>query len=79
MVRACRAMPQYNGCCLVENRLRSPPLLRYFPHYQHTTVVCGGGGLNKYQGVGADTGPRGCGGLRELVEARRRSTLSVRL
>src|SRR5215510_2927445 len=28
--------------------MRSPPLLRYFPYYQHTTVVCGGGGLNKY-------------------------------
>src|SRR5947207_13253014 len=29
--------------------MRSPPLLKYFPYYQHTTVVCGGGGLNKYQ------------------------------
>src|SRR4030095_10138212 len=35
--------------------MRSPPLLRYFPHYQHTTVVCGGGGLNKYQTPGADS------------------------
>src|SRR5690349_14844217 len=34
--------------------MRSPPLLWYFPYYQHTTVVCGGGGLNKYQGPGAD-------------------------
>jgi hypothetical protein len=23
--------------------MRSPPLLWYFPYYQHTTVVCGGG------------------------------------
>src|SRR5689334_383100 len=29
--------------------MRSPPLLKSFPYYQHTTVVCGGGGLNKYQ------------------------------
>jgi hypothetical protein len=49
MVRACRSIPQYNGCCLVSHRLRSPPLLWYFPSYQHTTVVCGGGGLTKYQ------------------------------
>src|SRR2546427_2835289 len=34
--------------------MRSPPLLRYFPHYQHTTVVCGGGGLNKYQARAGD-------------------------
>src|SRR5262245_66018134 len=34
--------------------MRSPLLLRYFPFYPHTTVVCGGGGLNKYQGHGAD-------------------------
>src|SRR4029450_8750937 len=39
--------------------MRSPPLLRYFPSYQHTTVVCGGGGLNKYQRPAADTGERG--------------------
>src|SRR5262249_53866708 len=35
--------------------MRSPPLLKYFPYYQHTTVVCGVGGLNKYQGRGADS------------------------
>src|SRR6266568_6877014 len=29
--------------------MRSPALRKYFPYYQHTTVVCGGGGLNKYQ------------------------------
>jgi hypothetical protein len=29
---------------------------------QHTTVVCGGGGLNKYQGVEADTWPSGVEG-----------------
>src|SRR5262249_1244255 len=34
--------------------MRSPPLLKYFPYYQHTTVVCGGGGLNKYQRHRAD-------------------------
>src|SRR5262245_19554573 len=34
--------------------MRSPPLLKYFPYYQHTTVVCGGGGLNKYQGPAGD-------------------------
>src|SRR6266516_1552640 len=34
--------------------MRSPPLLRYFPHYQHTTVVGGGGGLNKYQRLAPD-------------------------
>ena len=28
MVRACRSMPPYKGCWLVEKRLRSPPLLR---------------------------------------------------
>src|SRR5438034_10978785 len=39
--------------------MRSPPLLWYFPHYQHTTVVCGGGGLNKYQTLAPDTGERG--------------------
>src|SRR5262245_22363539 len=37
--------------------MRSPPLLKDFPYYQHTTVVCGGGGLNKYQSSGADARP----------------------
>ena len=29
-------------------------MYKYFPSYQHTTVVCGGGGLNKYQPAAAD-------------------------
>src|SRR5215211_3465711 len=37
--------------------MRSPPLLVSFSLSQHTTVVCGGGGLNKYQPRGAD-GPQ---------------------
>ena len=37
----------------------SPPLLKYFPYSQPTTVVCGGGGLNKYQAPAPDTGERG--------------------
>jgi hypothetical protein len=34
--------------------MRFPPLLGDFSHYQHTTVVCCGGGLNKYHRPGAD-------------------------
>jgi hypothetical protein len=49
--RACQSMPQDNGCCWVENRLRSPPLLWYFPYYQHTTVVCGGGASISIKGL----------------------------
>src|SRR3954454_22518943 len=56
MRRACRSRPPYALCCVVENRLRSPPLEVVEPltQRQHTTTVCGGGGLNKYQGPGAD-------------------------
>ncbi len=55
LVRACRSMPQDHGCCVVDNRLRSPPAwFTGFAHDQHTTVVCWGGGLNKYHGTGAD-------------------------
>ena len=49
IVRACRSMPQENGSGVVYNRLRAPPA--WEPgcfHYQHTTEVGGGGGLNKY-------------------------------
>jgi hypothetical protein len=34
--------------------MRSPPLERVFAQRQHTTAVCRGGGLNKYQRVQAD-------------------------
>src|SRR5215510_764828 len=53
--------------------MRSPPLLWYFPYYQHTTGVCGGGGLNKYQRTGADRLQ-----LRLRLRFRRRLTASVR-
>ena len=48
--------------------MRSPPLLWYFPYYQHTTVVCGGGGLNKYQRLAADAlqPPLRCGWRAQL-------------
>jgi uridine phosphorylase len=39
----------------VEKRLRSPPLPVSVSQPQQTTVVCGGGGLNKYQTAAADT------------------------
>jgi hypothetical protein len=58
----------------IENRLRSPPLLWYFPHDQHTTVVCGGRGLNKYQGCAADYLQRP---LLRRVRFRARLTRSV--
>src|SRR5207244_485445 len=55
MVRAWRAIPQENGCCWVENRLEvSSVCVTRVCHSQQTTVVCWGGGLNKYQRHRAD-------------------------
>jgi hypothetical protein len=77
MRRACRSMPPYALCCLVENRLRSPPLEVVEPltQRQHTTTVCGGGGLKKYQGYGADRFQRP---LLRRSGFQRRLKLSVR-
>src|SRR5262249_33586445 len=54
--------------------LRSPPSWSTgFSPDQHTTVVCWGGGLNKYQGTGADRLQ-----LRLRLRFRRRLTASIR-
>jgi hypothetical protein len=59
MVRACQSMPPSHGWGLVSKRRRSPPLLVRLSQSQHTTVVCGGGGLKQDQPAGADERDRG--------------------
>ena len=55
MVRACTSMPQEHGCGVVYNRLEVSSLfVPVFSRYQHTIVVCWGGGLNKYQSTAPD-------------------------
>jgi hypothetical protein len=55
MARAGKAIPQYTGGGLVENRLRSSSLARgTFSHAQPTPGVWGGGGLKHYPRCAAD-------------------------
>ena len=54
MVRACRSMPQYNGCWVVEKRLRSPPLERVmFPTLSIPSGYAGEGASISIKGVQA--------------------------
>ena len=51
MGRAGRSMPQSYGCGVVENRLRSSPLLRSFFPAPAYHVVGRGGGLPRIKGM----------------------------
>jgi hypothetical protein len=55
MGRACRALPQEQGGGVVYNRLAgSSWFAPRFARSPQTTLLCWGGGRNKYQGPGAD-------------------------